>query len=141
MTMRLQPAFQDHRRRDGVDSRLLFAASDGAREPMLGLEARQTLIVKLNRKTKGVGKLSREVARVTSHRSLAAIHVEWQPDDETLDRAASEGVSDSFEIRLFGSTINRAKWIRGLTRVVAHSDAYPAGAQIQGSYNHDYWYT
>jgi hypothetical protein len=84
--------------RDRIDGLLLFAARDKIPEAFFRFEAGKPLILKLYLDIQCFSQFSREISRVSRHRTFGSIHVDGKPHNKAVYLTAPECLSDSLQI-------------------------------------------
>ena len=136
LPMRFDPSLEDDCGGDSVASRLAMLTADRRFHPLVGLEARQPLVLKINRQSQMRSQPSREFPRRAGDRPFASIHAERQPNDDPPDLAIGNTAFDLSQIEEDRAALDGAQWIGTFLSRIADGETDSFFSEINSNNSH-----
>src|SRR5579862_927222 len=135
--MRLHPAFEDHHRRQRVDTSFTPAlAGRHFSQAIARLEAGQPLVEHLDVDVQFEREVRGEFPRGNRGRTFAAVHVDWKSDDESADTAVAEHSGNRLDVFLKRPPLDNTQRIGAHRGRISNRNPDTPAPKIKRSYWH-----
>jgi len=132
-----QEVLEDRGGGEGIAQRLLLRVRAAAlRHARIGIRARESLILKMNRQIHALGERECERAHGCRRRAIAAIHIERKPDDDRIGRMFLHDSSERVEERRSARCVEHENRLDQAHDIVAGCDARALVADVERKVAH-----